>query len=99
MRFCFMLLVLVLVGCGDCPDCVDCVDALDVPDAGPVDALDVPDAGPAGPADAHPELNLCHPMPVTFECDDGECIVGAYRCNGYRDCAGGEDEEGCPDAG
>ena len=90
MRFCFMLLVLVLVGCGDCPDCVDALDALDVPDAEPADAE---------PADAHPELNLCHPMPVEFECEDGDCIVGAYRCNSYRDCAGGEDEEGCPDVG
>lgn len=29
------------------------------------------------------------------ECADGQCIYAHQRCNGVRDCAGGEDETGC----
>jgi len=34
--------------------------------------------------------------PSEFRCSDDVCIYGIYRCDGVRDCAGGEDEDACP---
>lgn len=35
-----------------------------------------------------------------WTCDDGACIPADWRCDGaYSDCAGGEDEQSCEDAG
>jgi low density lipoprotein-related protein 2 len=30
-----------------------------------------------------------------FECNDGTCIPASFVCDGFDDCAGGEDEVGC----
>ncbi|XP_035663952.1 low-density lipoprotein receptor-related protein 2-like isoform X2 [Branchiostoma floridae] len=32
----------------------------------------------------------------TVECSDGTCFPESYRCDGYEDCAGREDEQFCP---
>ncbi|XP_071505175.1 uncharacterized protein [Diadema antillarum] len=35
-------------------------------------------------------------QPGEFQCaTDGECILSDWRCDNFRDCAGGEDEESC----
>ena len=34
-----------------------------------------------------------------FECDDGLCQPGNYKCDGFWDCITGEDEQNCEDFG
>lgn len=31
-----------------------------------------------------------------FACNDGTCLPAGWRCDGFLDCMGGEDEAGCP---
>jgi hypothetical protein len=38
----------------------------------------------------------CAPLPARFFCDDGRGILEYEVCDGLLNCAGGEDEEGCP---
>jgi sortilin-related receptor len=37
-----------------------------------------------------------HCRPNEFRCDAGACILKRYVCDGYNDCAKGEDEQNCP---
>ena len=30
-----------------------------------------------------------------FRCDDGKCILGIRKCDGFDDCSAKEDEYGC----
>lgn len=40
-----------------------------------------------------PPPNTCGYMNLT--CGDGSCLPGNLRCDGVKDCNGGEDEVGC----
>ena len=30
-----------------------------------------------------------------FKCENGDCIISAFRCDGIEDCIDGADENGC----
>ncbi|CAG7706784.1 unnamed protein product, partial [Allacma fusca] len=34
--------------------------------------------------------------PDVFQCDYGPCLYNFYKCDGYKNCPNGEDEDGCP---
>lgn len=39
--------------------------------------------------------NLCR-ADDQVRCSDGTVICGHHRCDGHRDCPGGDDEQNCP---
>ena len=48
-----------------------------------------------GPNDGNDDAGNGEPCDG-FSCSDGTCIDDSWKCDGYSDCSGGEDESGCP---
>ena len=41
------------------------------------------------------EWSVLKCAPGEFECEDGSCIPGNLRCDGYQNCPSANDEDGC----